>query len=262
MAASTPTMPIWFDLGTSDLAAARRFYTGLFGWTAEMSPEPDAGGYTTFRKDGKLVAGAGQLTEPGRPTAWALYIASDEVASLPDRVEAAGGSTLMPPMDILRHGRMAIFSDPGGAVFGAWQGGSHRGAELVDHAGSVVWCELASRDVEASKAFYRAVFGWQPEDRPVGSVAYTTFRLHDTEVAGLIPMVGDLWPPGSPPHWMIYFGVDDCDATAQLAEQLGGRAPVPPTDIPPRRFAVLHDPQGAAFSVISMSPAPPRAETP
>jgi uncharacterized protein len=249
----TAATPIWFDLGTTDLAAAREFYSRLFGWTTEVSDEPETGGYTNFHKDGQLVAGAGQVTEPGRPTAWTVYIASDEVATLPDRVEAAGGTTLMPPMDILGYGRMAIFADPAGAVIGAWQGGSHRGAELVDEPGSVVWSELATRKVAESKAFYRAVFGWQPEDRPSGPAAYTTFKLRDEEVAGMIPMVGEQWPAEMPAHWMIYFRVTDCDAVAVRAEQLGGQATVPPMEIPPGRFAVLSDPQGGTFSVISMS---------
>ena len=262
MTAPSPATPIWFDLATSDLAAAQEFYTGLFGWTAEAAAEGGVGGYTNFLRDDALVAGVGQLFEAGHRTAWTLYIASDDVAALPDRVEAAGGTTLMPPMDITDYGRLAIFADPAGAVFGVWQAGPHRGAELVDQAGSVVWCELATRDVDEAKAFYHAVFGWQPVDRPSGPVAYTVFSSHGTDVAGMIPMMDDKWPADLPPHWMIYFGVDDCGATAARAERLGGEVVVPPRDVPPGRFAVLADPQGGVFSVISMSPPLPGTARP
>jgi uncharacterized protein len=250
MATPAPATPIWFDLSTADLAAATRFYADLFGWTAEKSGD----GYTNFRKDGKLVAGAGQLHEPDHRTAWTLYLATDEAAAVADRVEAAGGTTLMPPMEIAGYGRLAIFADPAGAVFGVWQGGTHHGAELLDRPGAVVWCELAIRDADQAKSFYRTVFGWQPDDRPSGPVAYTIFTSRGTEVAGMMPMVGDDWPADLPPHWMVYFGVDDCGAAAARAAQLGGEVVVPPTDIPPGMFAVLSDPQGGVFSVISSAP--------
>jgi uncharacterized protein len=245
--------PIWWDLGTTDLPAARRFYGELFGWSADVSSDPDTAGYTQFRKDGKLVAGAGEVSQPGQPTSWTMYVATDDAEALPGPVESTGGTTLMPPMDILPFGRMAIFADPTGAVFGVWQSGTHHGAELRNEPGSVFWTELATRDVPAAKGFYGPVFDWDPEDMPSGPLTYTTWWHDDTPVAGALPMEGDMWPPEVPPHWMTYFSVDDCEATVVRAEELGGQVVVPPTDIPPGRMAVITDPQGGAFSVITLN---------
>jgi predicted enzyme related to lactoylglutathione lyase len=112
-----------------------------------------------------------------------------------------------------------------------------------------------TRDPDGSKAFYGAVFGWEPEDLPIGPGTYTTWKLGGKLIGGMMPMITDSWPGDLPPHWMVYFAVADADATAERAADLGGAVPVPPSDLPQGRFAVLNDPQGALFSVIKLNPA-------
>lgn len=253
MTATAPGTPNWVDLGTSDLAAATAFYPALFGWTAHVSPDPAAGGYTIFNKDGRPVAGAGPLFTPGQPTAWSTYLATDDADAVTTRVEAAGGKVLTAPFDVMDQGRMGVFLDPTGAAFGVWQPMSMGGAELFNAPGALAWIELTTRDPERAKEFYGAVFRWTADDLPMGPVTYTMWELDGRRLGGMMPMVGDVWPADMPAHWMIYFAVDDCDAAAERAAELGGTVSVPPTDIPNGRFALLNDPQGAHFSIIKLA---------
>jgi predicted enzyme related to lactoylglutathione lyase len=148
-------------------------------------------------------------------------------------------------------GKMAVIQDPTGAVLSAWEPRAHSGAGLVNQHGTLIWNELATRDADTAAQFYMKLFDWdsQTQDMPTGP--YTSFLNGDRMAAGMLKMTeewGDM-----PPHWMVYFGADDCDAVAAKAKELGGEVLVPPRDIPSvGRFAVLQDPQGAAFSIISL----------
>jgi uncharacterized protein len=250
MTTLTPGTPGWVDLGTGDLEAAKRFYGELFGWTTKTSTEPESGGYTTFHKDGKPVAGVGSLMSQDQPTAWTTYVITDSADDSAAKVEAGGGKVVMGPFDVFAYGRMAVLLDPTGAAFAVWQPGSMIGGELFNVPGSLIWNELMTRDAQGAKEFYSAVFGWGADDLAFGSVNYTEWRLGGKSVGGMMPMTGDEWPADLPPHWMVYFAVEDCDAAADRAGELGGSVSVPPTDIPPGRFAVLTDPQGAVFSIL------------
>lgn len=246
-------MPGWVDLGTSDLEAATKFYTALFGWTAHVSPEPETGGYTIFNKDGRPVAGAGPLFAPEQPVAWSTYVITGDADETADRVKQAGGTVLMQPFDIMRFGRMAVFLDHAGAAFSVWQGGEMPGADVIGEPDTFGWAELMSRDPEGAKKFYGSVFGWTGDSGARGAeFPYTVFRSHGRPAAGMMAMEGDMWPADLPNHWMNYFIVEDTDAKAKLAAELGGVVSVPPTDIPPGRFAVLNDPQGGHFSIIKI----------
>ena len=241
--------PSWVDLATSDPAGARRFYAGLFGWDYDVGG-PETGNYATCTINGRRVAGIGG--EPGpdaMATAWITYLASDDLDVTAKRVGEGGGAILFGPADVTDAGRMLIATDPGGAPFGAWQAGSHGGAELAGEPGTVTWNELATRDQLAARDFYGDVFGvsWTALDAP--GVSYYTFEVHGTTVGGSIQM-DELWPPEIPSHWMVYFAVADTHASVATAEQLGGAVNVPPTESPQGIFAVLRDPQGATFSVI------------
>ena len=105
-------------------------------------------------------------------------------------------------------------------------------------------------DVESAKKFYTQLFGWETEDMPTENMSYTITKIGDAGVGGIMPL-----PPeseGVPPHWGVYITVDDVDATASKAEELGGRIHVPPTDIPNvGRFCVIQDPQGSMISAIT-----------
>jgi uncharacterized protein len=247
--AHTPGMPSWADLTTSDLTGAIDFYAKVFGWTPVTAPEPDAGGYTNFLMDGKPVAGAGPSLADDQPPAWTVYFATDDADATTAKVQQAGGRVLVEPMEVTGYGRMAVYTDQAGAAFAVWQAGEHAGAELVHEPNSLDWDELMTGDPEGAKEFYSQVFGWEPHPTQMGEHVYTMFTMGENPAGGMMPM-----PTNTPAQWMTYFSVTDCDGICTHVERLGGRVTVPPTDIPPGRFAVLGDPQGASFAIIQNNP--------
>ncbi len=251
-----PGTPSWIDLGSPDIDAAVAFYGGLFGWTAtEAGPVEETGGYRMFELGGRLVAGIGPQQAPGPPY-WTTYVAVADADATAAKVVDAGGTVIVPAMDVMTAGRMAVFADPEGTVFSVWQAGDHHGAQVVNEPGSLTWNELTCRQPDQAKAFYGAVFDWTANDTDQGGgMTYTEWQLGGKPVGGMMVMTGDEWPGPDvlPSHWMVYFAVADTDVTAARCSELGGQVPVPPTDIPPGRFAVLNDPQGAHFSIIKMA---------
>ncbi|MFG1605595.1 VOC family protein [Actinoplanes sp. NPDC049265] len=237
------------DLGTSDVDGAKRFYTGLFGWTAHVSGD-DYGGYTIFNLDGKAAAGAGPLFGEGQPTAWSTYISTDDVDETAMLVEEAGGKVLVPPFDVGVQGRMAACLDPAGAPFSVWQAGTMAGAEVLDVPGALTWSELITRDVERSAAFYGEVFGWTARDSPAVGMPYLIWERDGRMLGGLQPMVGAGWPADLAAHWMPYFAVRHCDEAADLAHELGGHIVRRPTNFAMGRYAVIDDPEGGTFSIM------------
>ena len=244
-----PNTPRWVDLGSPDVEASKKFYSELFGWEPDTVADPSAGGYTMFKQGGGGVAGLGPLQMEGQPPAWTTYVYVDDVNDVAARVNANGGTALAPPFDVMGVGRMGVFMDPTGAVFSAWQPIVHKGADLYNEPVSLTWNELASRDIETSKKFYGAVFGWDGRTNPWGPTSYTEFSAAGKVIAGMREM-GEQDPAEVPPHWLVYFAVADADAIAEKAKQLGGSVIVPPMTIEPGRFSVLADPQGAVFAVI------------
>jgi uncharacterized protein len=249
-----PGMPVWVDLATTDVAAATRFYSELFGWTSRVAEESQAAGYTTFLRDGKAVAAVGGVMSEGQPPVWMSYFGTTDADATTRQVEHAGGKVLAAPFDVMGYGRMAVFTDPSGAMFAVWQGGTMPGLELKGEPGSLSWNELMTRDPAGCKEFYPAVLGWRPRDLPFEETTYTLWEVGGQPAAGMMPMEGDMWPADLPPHWMVYLEVADTDAAAAKAAELGGTVSVPPTDTVAGRFAVITDPQGATFSVIKSNP--------
>jgi len=242
----------WFELGTSDQNAAKEFYIGLFGWRFNDSPlPPEMGGvYTTLMKVDKDVGAMYQLSpqHQGAPPHWMLYVAVDSADETAAKVAELGGEALFPPFDVMEHGRMAIFKDPTGATLSIWESKAHFGADLVGAPGSACWGELATTDVKRAGAFYSSLFGWSMKES-TDAMPYTEFSNQGQPIGGMMPTQGPQYQ-SIPPHWMVYFAVDDCDAAAEKAKELGGELCVPPTDIPKvGRFAVVQDPQGAVFSI-------------
>jgi predicted enzyme related to lactoylglutathione lyase len=231
-----PGTPCWVDLAASDPDAASAFYTSLFGWEVQ-DLGPDAGGYRMALKDGKLVAGLGPLVGEGQPPAWSTYVSVEDVDATLAKATAAGAQVIAPAMDVM-------------------QAGQHIGAQLANEPGSFTWNELNTRDTEAAIAFYTAVFGWRAETNDMGGMAYTEWKLDDRSIAGMMPMPEQV-PAQVPAHWLAYFSVEDCDAAVDAINLDGGKVIVGPMDVPPGRFAVASDPQGAVFAVIAPPvPAP------
>lgn len=244
--------PVWIDLASSDPAASRAFYGRLFGWTIEVNPDPQYGGYALAKIGDRDVAGIGPTQAPGAPTAWSIYIGTADADGLAEKVRAAGGTVVMPPFAIGDQGRMAVFQDPSGAFICAWQA-SAMGGFGTDGPNTFRWAELSARGIDRAIPFYAAVFGWGTTERPnPGGPPYLEFQLAGTGVAGgmeMSPMV----PAEVPSYWMVYFGVDDVDASFKTALEAGAREMMAPTAFPGGRFAIVGDPQGAVFGLHMLS---------
>ncbi len=250
MTSYDPGVPCWVDVSSRDVPATIAFYTGLFNW--DSFEPPGGGGYTMFLQAGKPVCAAGPLMDPNAPEAWTTYISVTDADAAAAAVKDAGGSILAGPFDVMDVGRMGVFMDDGGAVFSVWQPGAHTGAAIVNEPNSLTWNELASSDIDKSKTFYGRVFGWTAETNEMGGMSYTEFKVDGRSIAGMMAL-GPMHPPGTPPHWLVYFAVADTDATVARTAELGGKALGPPIDLPIGRFAVLADPRNAVFAVIKMA---------
>ncbi len=257
-----PGTPCWADLFTPDARASSAFYGGLFGWETHSPPGADARAYAFFVPAGtpsdqahaQVVAGLMPMTSEARPPEWNTYVGVTDADATAALVSAAGGQVLVPPMDVDGQGRMAMFADDQGANIAVWQPETFHGAGLVNEPGCLCWNELACRDTVAAERFYGRVFGWQADTSQMGPMTYTEWRLNGRTIGGMAHL-DENWPEGIPPHWMVHFAVADCDAAAARAAELGGQVRVPPTDVPPGRFAVVGDPGGAVFTIIKLAAA-------
>ncbi len=247
-----PGTPSWIDLATPDIDASVGFYGDLMGWTA-TDPEPETGGYRRFQQDGADVAGAMAHMQAGQPTAWATYVTVADADETAAKVAEAGGAAIAGPMDVTDLGRMAVFSDPTGAVFGIWQPKAFAGAGLVNEPNSLCWNEVRTRDPEGAKSFYAAVFGWAAGVPPFEGPGYTIWELDGKGVGGMMAMTDEFFPAEVPPHWSVCFAVADCDAIVARATELGATVVAPAMDMPIGRFAGFVDPQGAAFTVMQLA---------
>ena len=248
----------WADLGTTDTAAAKRFYTGLFGWSVEDRPMGGDQYYTMFELGGKVVAALYQQQEDQRkagiPPSWLSYITVESADRSAARAAELGGNILAPAFDVLEVGRMALIQDPTGAVVALWEARTHSGAALMAEPGAMCWNELATRDPAKAGEFYAELLGWQRDSMPMEKFEYTVFKQGEQMTGGMMPILPE-WGQ-MPPNWAVYFAVDDCDGRAATAEKLGGKVMVPPTDIPNvGRFAVIQDPQGAVLSILQAAQA-------
>ncbi|GAC1368563.1 MAG: VOC family protein [Actinomycetota bacterium] len=244
-------VPSWVDHSSDDPAKAAEFYASFFGWQVQTGP-PEAGGYAMGQKGGRNVAGIGPKQGPG-PAVWATYVNVDSADDVAARVAEGGGRVLVAPMDVMDAGRMAVFADPAGAVFGVWQPGSMKGAQLVNEEGTFGWPELITTDVEGAKVFYGDVLGWGAKTHGTdGPGAYTEWQVAGRSIGGMMAKPEGM-PAEVPPFWGIYFLVADADAAVVRALELGGSVRMPARSIPQGRFATLSDPTGAVFSVIAMS---------
>lgn len=249
-----PGTPCWVELsGTPDIEASARFYGELFGWEMpELPNSAELGGYRRAKKDGKDVAGASPAMQDGQPCVWSTYVAVSDAAATLDRVREAGGQVMFGPDDVMDLGKLGVFSDPAGAVIGIWEPGTFAGAELVNDDGGFSWNELGTRDVDSSREFYGAVFDWTVEDQDMGEMGtYHLWKRGDASVGGMMDITGRV-PDEVPNHWMVYFTVPDAEATVETAKANGGQITFGPADIPGvGRFAIVQDPQGAVFGIVS-----------
>ncbi len=242
------------ELVSSDPAASGNFYTELFGWGRNDQDMGEFGIYTQFQIGGKIVAAQYKMTPEQEgmkvPPNWGQYVTVNDVEATTAKVAELEGQVVMGPMDVLDYGRMSVLADPAGAVFCIWQPQANIGVELRDDPGAMCWNELMTTDAEGAKSFYGKLFGWEPQSMDMGDMGeYTLFNRSGGQAAGgmmaIQPEMGNI-----PPHWLVYFAVEDVDASLAKSESLGGEALVPPTDIPEvGRFSVIKDPVGAVFAI-------------
>lgn len=244
-----PGVPMWVDVSSPDLDKSRAFYHDLFGWDSQVVPQPEAGGYTMFLLDGKMVGAAGPTFGPDAHPAWSTYICTEDAKATAQAVQDAGGQVVVAPMDVMGQGHMAVLRDSTGAYFSVWQPEIHRGAELVNDVGSFCWNELYTRDVPAAREFYRKVFGWGTEESTFPGGAYTLFQVDGKSIAGGLDMSAML-PESVPPHWLVYFTVANAGDTVAKARELGATIMHGPEDTPMGPIAVIQDPVGAVFAII------------
>jgi predicted enzyme related to lactoylglutathione lyase len=246
----------WFELATSDQTAAKKFYGGLFGWTADDVPMGPHGFYTTFNLRGRKVAAAYTLmpdqAQHGVPPHWGTYVAVTGVDEATAKAKSLGATVLAGPMDVSEHGRMVVLRDPTAAVISLWQPKQHQGVGLWGEVGAFCWSELLTRDTAVAVKYYTALFGWKTKVTEGAGFPYTHWQNDGADIGGMMAIMKD-WGP-MPPCWVNYIQVQNCDETAAKATSLGGKVCMPPTDIPNTgRFAMVQDPQGAMFSVIALA---------
>jgi uncharacterized protein len=239
----------WTDLATSDQEAAKRFYAGLFGWDYEDRPVGDDGTYSMAQIGGRSVAALAGLrpdeAAQGIPPHWNVYVTVEDVDACAAQVAGAGGRVFAGPFDVFDAGRMAVIADPSGAALCLWQAGTSIGAESVNGPGLLTWADCASSDPAAAQAFYSTLFGWrfqQMSEEP----PYWVILNGERSQGGMTRP-----PEGVPSNWFPYFGSVGVDETMQIAQTLGGNPFLGPIDVPNGRFALIQDPQGAAFAILT-----------
>jgi uncharacterized protein len=192
---------------------------------------------------------------PAFPPTWSIYLATDDADVVARKVAEAGGTVVIPPTNVMDHGRMAHFADPTGAHFGVWQGNKHHGAEVVEEPGAMTWHEVYSRDVDKARAFYTRVFGLEAKRLDAPGIDYWTLHKGPKTAFGMMQITEHM-PKDEPSHWNTYFAVADVDASAKEVIALGGKVLAPPFDTPYGRMTLVTDPFGAAFCLLTPSQQP------
>ncbi len=255
--AKTQERFVWYELLTSDVDAAKAFYTALIGWgTTDMS----AGGqpYTMWTVSeapvGGLMALPDEAKAAGAPPHWLGYVSTSDVDATAAETSRLGGKVLKEPTDIPDMGRFAILADPQGAVFAVYKAAQEQPADQGTPAlGGFSWHELATTDYEAAFEFYSQLFGWKKTDSmDMGEGAiYQMYGAGDTTLGGMYNKTADM-PGPPPPAWLYYTTVGSVDESAPQIKELGGQISVGPMDVPGGgRIVMGMDPQGAAFALHS-----------
>ncbi len=247
--AHAPGAFCWFELATTNQAAAKEFYPALFGWEMTDTLVGPNDYYTTFRIGGR-AAGAGYTMRDdevalGFPSHWNLYVAVVSADDAGAKTVELGGKLLYGPFDVAYHGRMAVLQDPTGAVFHAWQAKKNIGIGIAGEPNTFCWADLSTPDQAAAGAFYSGLFGYS---LPPGDGGYLHLQNGADFIGGIQSSAHR--HPNTPPHWLVYIQVEDCDGVTEKARGLGARVYMEPTTMQKvGRIAVLSDPQGAVFAL-------------
>ncbi len=239
----------WADNSSTNVDAAKRFYQAVMGWGVEDIPIGSDMFYSMFSCQGKHVAAISamqpEMQAQGIPSHWNSYISVDNVDTLAEKVITLGGKVVAEPFDVFDSGRMMVIQDPSGATVSLWQPKNHIGASLVNTPGAMIWNELGTHEPQLAQEFFGALLGWtfKPAPQPGYVVIYNNGRGN----GGIITMTEE-WKD-IPPHWMVYFSVEDIEATLEKVKSNGGQAHFPIISAGVGRFTVVSDPAGAHFTV-------------
>jgi uncharacterized protein len=251
---------VWYELSTSDPAAAQRFYSAITGWGTQAF-EGTGTPYTMWINGENPIGGVMQLpaelSSQGVPPNWLPYIGTDDVDETVAEAAQLGGKIIVPPQDIPTMGRFAVLADPQGATFAVYKSAQDMPEpEFAPQRGDASWHELTTTDYTAAFDFYHKLLGWEKQsEMDVGGG--TMYLMYGRTSDG--PMLGGMWTWNNPdqtmpPNWLLYFKVDDVDQTAERIKQLGGQILNGPMDVPGGdRVAQAMDPQGAAFGIHSVA---------
>jgi predicted enzyme related to lactoylglutathione lyase len=242
----------WYELITTDVEAAKAFYTKVMGWGAWDTSVPGTA-YTLFTAGKASVGGLMDLPEDarkrgGRP-GWVGYVGVNDVDATADRIKRLGGVVHVPPTDVPNISRFSVFADPQTArlaLFKWLKPGREQPAE-PGAPGRVGWHELLAADWEKALAFYSELFGWQKADADIGEMGtYQLFSAGGQTIGGMVTK-----PPTMPaPFWLYYFNISDVDAAAQRVQAGGGQVLDGPLEVPGGSWIVqCTDPQGAVFAL-------------
>jgi uncharacterized protein len=242
---------IWLDLHTSDREAAKKFYGTLFDWSYDEVPIKGGPDYSIALVRGSRVAGISPTRDanPPMPSQWISYVSVENVDEVAKTAESMGARLLQQPLDVTQLGRVAVVEDLSGGVVGVWQTTTSQEPALFNQHGTLNWNELATNDPAGARDFYTSLFGWSVEEQLLESGApYVLFNNGDQSACGMRQSTRD-----AQTNWRAYFDVDDTDARIQKARAAGGEVIKGPIDTMFGRLAMLRDPHGAPFSVISAS---------
>ncbi|MEV6105090.1 VOC family protein [Streptomyces sp. NPDC051940] len=233
-----------------NLPAAQDFYGTLFGWRFETGLQR-VGPYTQdlrAQADGQDLAGIGELPPDSRQhPVWTPYFIVRDADVAAANVRSTGGTVAVGPLDLTTRGRMALCSDPTGAVFGIWQPREHLGWSRRPLPGTPVWNELWVPEPSMVSRFYEWIFGCTMDKQADGSL---TLLAGGQAVAAIRPLPPSL-ATQTPPHWSTHFAVKDAAETVALLGSLGGRLLRGPYDVPGGVRAEVADPEGAEFTLVS-----------
>jgi predicted enzyme related to lactoylglutathione lyase len=241
----------WVDAATTDAAAAKSFYTGLFGWEMEDNDAGDGAVYTTCRIGGDAVCGLYEMSEEmrstGAPPNWTSYVSVDSADAAVARAKELGGGAIDGAFDVLDIGRMAVLKDPQGAVFAVWQPRARIGAERVNDVGCLCMNELATTDIEAARSFYEGLFGWTTETVDAGPEGPLALAHNGETLNASFFAVRD----GAPAHWRPVFTVESTETAVERVCELGGKQLLEPLELPDGSIAMVLDPQGVLFALFA-----------
>jgi uncharacterized protein len=242
----------WFELATTDQAAAKKFYTSLFGWSVNDSPMGPDDFYSMLTLSGRDIGAAYTMRKEQRaqgvPPHWMVYIAVTSADDAVSKAAQLGGTVLAPAFDVMDVGRMAVIQDPTGAIFSAWQAKSRPSTTIIGVDNSFCWADLSTPDPAKAGKFYSGLFGWELMTDPKDPSGYIHIKNGEGMIGGIPPATHR--NPNAPPHWLVYIQVADVEAATAKAGQLGAKVLMPPRKMENvGTWAIIADPQGAVLAL-------------